>query len=95
MSLYTFFLEYEGGTYISQVRARTERLATKAWATGLKLAGRKKYREYFEDDFQRKLLESLDLNLISSIDGIKNTWSFSAYRLDKPATIHFTKTVDR
>jgi hypothetical protein len=32
MPLYTFFIEYRGGTYISQVRARSSPLATKAWA---------------------------------------------------------------
>jgi hypothetical protein len=95
MALYTFFLEYEGGTYISQVRATREDLATKVWASEFKLAGEKKYRKFFEANFQKKLLASLDLNLISPIEGVKNTWDFSAYTLDKPATIHFTKTVDR
>ena len=95
MALYTFFLEYEGGTYISQVKAIGEKRATKIWASEFKLSETKQYGRFFEDNFQKKLVESLDLNLISQIDGVKNTWAFSAYMLDKPATIHFTKTVDR
>jgi hypothetical protein len=32
MALYTIILDYRGGTYISQVRARSPRAAAKLWA---------------------------------------------------------------
>ena len=35
MRLYTFFLEFEGGTYISQVSAISPRLAMAEWARSL------------------------------------------------------------
>ncbi len=95
MALYTFFLEYEGGTYISQVKVSKKELAPKAWAMQFDLPSRKRYRKFFEPKFQEKLVESLDLNIIIALENVKNTWSFSAYRLDRPATIHFTKTVEK
>ncbi|MBK8302482.1 MAG: hypothetical protein WBC19_08895 [Pyrinomonadaceae bacterium] len=92
MATYTFFLEYGGGTYISQIQAPSKDLAPKIWISQFDLPTRRPYRKLFEKDFQKKVIESLDLNLISAIDGVINTWDFSAYGLDEPSTIHFVKT---
>jgi hypothetical protein len=93
MALYTFFLEYDGGTYISQVEAENQTQAPKVWATGFDLNNKREYARFFEPDFSVKLIESLDLNLITDLDGIANTWAWSAYRVQRPTTIHFTQTV--
>jgi hypothetical protein len=92
MALYTFFLEYGGGTYISQVEAVDHEEAAKEWAIRFDLHSSPDYRGFFEDNFGEKLMNSLDLNLVTTITGVINTWSWGAYRLEKPATIHFTKT---
>ena len=92
MPLYTFFLEYDGGTYISQVEAKDNFSAPEIWAKQFRLPEIFDYKEFFEDGFAEKLTQSLDLKLISAIEGLKNTWAFTAYKLERPATIHFTQT---
>lgn len=93
MPLYTFFLEYGGGTYVSQVEASDEMEAPQKWASNFDLHITPDYEKLFERDFRKKLIESLDLNLVAELQDLINTWAWSAYRLEKPATIHFTKTV--
>jgi len=95
MALYTFFLDYKGGTYISQVRAARKDLAPKVWAIQFDLPSKKQYKKLFEPKFQEKLIASLDLNIIFAVEGVRNTWTFHAYRLDNLATINFTKTVEK
>lgn len=94
MALYTFILEYEGGTYISQVYAQEQMEAPRIWATAFALDSNPEYAKFFEPDFRKKLVESLELNLVTELQGLINTYSWSAYRLDKPATIHFIKTAE-
>ena len=94
MGLYTFFLEYEGGTYISQVSAESHEAAPRKWIEEFTQPNEKEYLHLFEKDFRESLIASLQLNLITPIDGLTNTWSFSAYALEKPSTIHFTQTVE-
>jgi hypothetical protein len=89
---FTFFLEYKGGTYISQVTAESFVAAPSAWANQFDLHTKPELREYFTPSFRADLIKSLDLNMISPMDGLENTWSFSAYQLSEPATIHFTQT---
>jgi len=85
-------LEYEGGTYISQIEAAHHEEAPRAWAMQFDLHLRPEYLKYFENEFGAKLVESLDLNLLTPVERVANTWAWSAYRLEKPSTIHFTKT---
>ncbi|MBV9217472.1 MAG: hypothetical protein JO053_14995 [Acidobacteria bacterium] len=92
LPLYTFFLEYRGGTYIAQVRARSFRSAPAVWAKSFEFPDAESESKYFEPKFKEKLIESVDLDMPTPIDGIRNTWYFSAFRLDNCATIHFTQT---
>ena len=94
MPLYTFFLEYGGGTYVSQVEASDEIEAPRKWASNFDLHAKTEYQDLFENDFGNKLIESLELNLITELKDLVNAWAWSAYRLDKPSTIHFTKTAE-
>ncbi|HMM81518.1 MAG TPA: hypothetical protein PKC65_16010 [Pyrinomonadaceae bacterium] len=92
MSLFTFFLEYEGGTYITQITAKNPKLAIETWAKEFDLHNKVEFADIFEPRFQEKLVESLDLKLFFPIENVINTWTFNAYRLDRQATIHLTKT---
>ena len=88
MPLYTFFLEYRGGTYVSQVRARSSPLAIKAWAgkfielnvPGLGIRSK--------SDLVEKILHDAP----TALDGLKNTWCSSALVRGQLALIHFTQT---
>jgi hypothetical protein len=84
---FTFYLEYKGGTYISQVRARSYKSAPKAWAEKLDLTDISKP----EKDFKVKLLKSIDEETPVPIDGISKTWCCSMLYLND-ALVHFTQT---
>jgi hypothetical protein len=88
MPLYTFFLEYKGGTYISQVHARSSPLATRAWARKfleMKVPG---LGARSKSDLVEKILGDAP----TALDGLKNIWCSSALVRGHLALIHFTKT---
>jgi len=88
MPLYTFLLEYRGGTYVSQVRARSLSLAIEAWTAefmrikvpGLGLRSK--------SDLAEKILRDAP----TTVDGLINTWCSSALVRGHLALIHFTQT---
>lgn len=88
MPLYTCFFEYRGGTYISQVRARSSRLATKAWAG--KLVEMKVHGLGIKSKCE--LAQKILRDNPTALDGLKNTWCSSALVRGYLALIHFTKT---
>jgi hypothetical protein len=88
MPLYTFFLEYRGGTYVSQVRARSSPLAMKAWAgkfMEMKVPG---LGARSKSDLVEKILRDAP----TTLDGLKNIWCSSALVRSHLALIHFTQT---
>jgi hypothetical protein len=90
MPLYTFIMDYQGGTYISQVRASTPRSAARAWARQLDYGA--------VQGLGRKGKEKLIEGMMSGygdpvpITGIKNTWCCSALMLNKSMGINFIQT---
>ena len=92
MPLFTFFLEYRGGTYISQVTAPDHSSAPQTWAGAFVLDEDAELRPLFELEFRRKLSESMNTDLPTPIEGVVNTWAICAIHLEHPATIHFTQT---
>jgi hypothetical protein len=89
MPLFTFFLEYKGGTYISQVRAQSYKSAPKVWAEKLDLS----VISQLERDFKRKLQESVDGETPTPLKGIDKTWCCSLLTL-KETLVHFVQTCD-
>ena len=87
MPLFTFFLEYKGGTYISQVRAQSYKSAPKVWAEKLDLS----VISQLESDFQSKLLKSVDNEIPTPIKGIDKVWCCSLLSL-KETLMHFVQT---
>ncbi len=84
--LYTFFLEYKGGTYISQVKASSPARALAAWAEALnstEVKGLGKIRK-------QKLTEQAN-QPPTPLEGVKNTWCWSVLLRGDLALIHFTR----
>lgn len=92
MPLFTFFFEYDGGTYIDQVSADDFQGAANTWAEGFGLHAESGYEKFFEKGFHENLIRSVHFNVPVAIDGISNTWCASSIYLSRRATIHFTQT---
>lgn len=90
MSLYTFFLDYQGGTYISQVHAQTHSEAPKIWIKELDWTSIPKV----ERKFRNKLLSEIELEKPIEIEGLNKTWCLSPTIADNLALVHFTQTVE-
>jgi hypothetical protein len=91
MPLYTFFFEYDRGTYISQIVASSYRTAPNSWAKKFDLYKNPEYKKYFERGFEKRLQESIELNLCSPIDSVVNTWAFETM-FSRPSLLHYTQT---
>ena len=89
MPLFTFFLDYRGGTYISQVRARNHFVAPGVWAKKLDL----RHIPNTSDGFRENLLKSLDFEKPVALEGVRNTWCCGLI-YTKRAILHFTETVE-
>jgi hypothetical protein len=90
MALFTFVLDYKGGTYISQVSARTLKQATVKWAEGLEVEEMyglgaaskiKLIREMKGDEDKPALL-----------NGLKNVWCQTSLIRGRGALINIIKT---
>ena len=86
MALFTVILDFKGGTYISQVRARTPSEALRSWAKsraltgvyGLTARGRIKLRETLDE--------------LVELDGLKNAWCATASPGRVSALINLVRT---
>jgi len=88
MSLFTFVLDYRGGTYIQQVEAANEERAVEAWARVLNL-----------DDIQgltaksRPMLQAKFLGQeLAPVSGSKSVWCVSARLRGSLALVHVIRT---
>jgi hypothetical protein len=90
MPLYTFIMEYEGGTYISQVMASSPKSACVKWAESLDASGI--YR--FSETGKSILVEEMKKEFPVAIKGVLNTWFSSALILGKRANINLVQTVE-
>lgn len=88
MALYTFFLEYRGGTYISQVRAASPSSALKSWAR--KLGNIDVWG--LGPKSKSEMIEKLQLDAPTAIEGIQSTWCCTAFLRNHLAVIHFIQT---
>lgn len=90
MGLYTFFLDFQGGTYLSQVRAKSFNDAPKVWAEEGNFADISKLLP----DFKGILLASVDQENAIEIEGLINTWCLTFSIADELALVHFTETTE-
>lgn len=89
MPLFTFYFDYKGGTYISQVRARSYRSAPKIWARKLDASSIPK----LEEDFNNKLIKSVSEVPPVALNGIINTWCCGLLFIRR-GIVHFTQTTE-
>jgi hypothetical protein len=92
--LYTFFFEYNEGTYITQVKCKCFTDAPLIWAEGFDLHISTGYSKYFEKNFHDKLIRSVSSEPPTDLSGMVKTWYVSSQYLKKKSTIHFTETQD-
>jgi hypothetical protein len=90
MPLYTFIMEFEGGTYISQVKASSPKSACVKWAESLDASGI--YR--LSEAGKSILVEEMKNVAPTAIKGVLNTWFSSALILGKSANINLVQTVE-
>jgi hypothetical protein len=88
MPLYTFVLDFKGGTYISQVEASSESEACVRWAKQLDWAG--------IDGFERRCREELiggeNGEKLLPVEGLRNVWCQTALLGDDLALVHLVLT---
>lgn len=90
MALYTVILDFQGGTYVAQVHARSATAAVIAWARsrapgeiqGLGAASLK------------TLEQELGKDTPVALDGLKNVWCQSALLRGKLALLNIVRTSD-
>ena len=88
MPLFTFFLDYRGGTYIRQAKARSPEAALKTWASNLDCNG----IQGFGPKRKKQLARELSSDEPVAIEGIQNAWCADAIVGGHLALVHFVRT---
>ena len=88
--LFTVLMEYRGGTYISQVRARSANEAVRRWAAKLDPLPIAE----FSERRKRELIRSLDGDKPVPLDGLTNAWCTSALVGGSSALINIVATAN-
>lgn len=89
MELYTFIMDYIGGTYISQIKAPNELEAMRLWIRNLEI----KEIEGFSIKDKNKLIETdIDGESPTLIKGLENVWHFLINTKKGFGYINFVKT---
>ena len=90
LDLYTFIMEYLGGTYISQVEAINHKEAMKIWLDNLKW-------QEIENFTLNDKLSLIKENFVDEepmlIEGLKNTWCFLIQTKKGTGFVNYVRTV--
>ena len=83
--LFTFILDYEGGTYISQIRENQLDKAFEKWLGSI---------DFSEIDIENSglLINDVDTNL-TPLDGITNVWCTNFFVGEEFALVNIVETV--
>ena len=81
-------MEFEGGTYISQVKAPSEKTACQNWAENLEVSGIVGFREKSREILIKKIA-SED---ITPVENVQNAWCVSALIRGRSILTTFVKT---
>ena len=87
MQLYTFFMEYKGGTYIAQI-IETLKNAPVRWAEELEVS---KIQGFEARDYE-ELVSTMKVDEPVPIRGLTNVWCVTAVVGAETAIIHFVET---
>ena len=103
MNRYTFFLEFKGGTYLQQIRAKSLKNALYRWFFLLETEPLPRHGKKIANDFFNNYFNRLEFNPPSSpkqgrklefchplspIKGMKSVWCFTASVRNKIAFLH-------
>jgi hypothetical protein len=88
MALFTFVLEYAGGTYISQYRGRTPREALRRWCKGEEQEMTGQWAPATVDE----LFTNISCESPTPLDGAMNAWCVSTLAANKLALLNIVKT---
>ena len=88
MPLYTFIMDFQGGTYVAQIRASSPRSACVKWAENLET----NEIHGLGEKGKSVLIEEMKGESPIAIDGITNTWFASASIRGKSAYINLVLT---
>jgi hypothetical protein len=90
MSLYTFIMDYKGGTYISQIEEVSLKTACNKWAKQLNTN-----EIYGLGEKSKALLKMLSLEEeIVAINGLNNVWCFTAFIRNSLVLVNIVKTAE-
>ena len=90
MFLYTFIMDYAGGTYVSQVVAESPEAACVLWAQNLKVDE----VQNFGDKSKNQLVEQMKAEEPTALRGVTNTWFVSANLRGGSAYINLVRTAE-
>jgi hypothetical protein len=88
-SFYTFVMEFEGGTYISQAYGDSLKSAMMAWAETLDT----KQIKGMGPVMQKEIVIGIEDEDPTALTGLKNAWCFSLIARGKFCLVHFFETV--
>ncbi len=90
MPLYTFFLDFKGGIYVSQVRGDSPEKAIKSWAKSLNV----KAINGLGERSKQELIHQVKSEIPIPLENVKNTWCCTFLPMGKFLIVHFTQTED-
>ena len=88
MPLYTFILDYQGGTYLSQTAAPSPEHAISNWAKSFDTAT----VPGFSPEMKEGLIQATSEDRLTTVKGISNTWCMGCTIKDRLIPIHIVKT---
>ncbi len=87
MALFTFVLDYCGGTYLSQVESEDFTAAPRRWANELNFGKG-------AQSVKTQLMPLIDLETPVPVEGLVNTWCLTFTVQNKLAIVHYCQTVE-
>ena len=84
--LFTFFLDFDGGTYITQVAGTLEEACEKWFSTGVQNV------DELDDADKVELTRSFTNDELIRVDGVKNVWCLSGLVKERLALLHIVQT---
>ncbi|MBI3651800.1 MAG: hypothetical protein HY231_12340 [Acidobacteria bacterium] len=88
MALYTFIMEYAGGTYISQVRSQSPESAIKKWLKNLVNDSPLELSAKIKIELEQELSDEVP----TPIEGISKTWCISSSVQKKMVLVNVVQT---
>lgn len=86
--VFTFFLEWDGGTFISQYSSLSLSEAVKRWASSLDMA-----TIGASDESKKNFLIDVDAETAIKVSGLNSVWCITPYIKGRLAMVHIVETI--